>query len=213
MRRRVVFALGLLLYTFLLAVLLRFDMARMVQPVPLLSVLAGMVILTAFQYKKGITWGRVVLLARWNAFVAGLLTTLLQLLSLLTDGHAGMEALAGRLIPLVYGSLICLVIDLIQVPRGDETSASEQDDPFSAETAQPLLVQRGFSPRECHVALALLRGRTNKEIAAELYISEATVKKHIQNMYKKCGAADRQDFVTMYIRWAKADRQDAADRR
>jgi DNA-binding CsgD family transcriptional regulator len=205
MKRRIVFALGLLLYTLLLAVLLRFDIARMVQPVPLVSVFAGMVILTVFQYKKGIAWGQIVALARWNAFVAGLLTTLLQLLSLLADGHVGMESLAGRLIPLVYGSLISLVIDLIQGKREDEASAPEAD-LLSAETAQPLLVERGFSPRECHVAMALLKGRTNKEIAAELYISEATVKKHIQNMYKKCGAADRQDFVTMYLHWARTER-------
>ena len=151
MRRRIVFAIGLLLYTLLLAVLLRFDMARMVQPVPLVSVLAGMVILTVFQYRKGISWGQVVMLARWNAFVAGLLTTLLQLLSLLADGHAGMETLAGRLIPLVYGSLICLVIDLIRGQRGDEAPRARAGPVLGGSGPAAAGPARLFPRAKCHV--------------------------------------------------------------
>lgn len=39
----------------------------------------------------------------------------------------------------------------------------------------------------------------NKEIAAQLYISEATVKKHVQNIYQKFGATDRNSFQEIYI--------------
>ncbi len=207
MKKRLLCMLGLLAYIALLALLLRFDLGRMVQPMPLVSVLAGMAILTLSQYKKGMTWLKLLLHARWNAFVAGLLTSLLGLLSLLADGGAGMEALAERLIPLVYGSLFGLMLDLVLMPRESGKAggapAPAPQDLFAAETAQPVFANRGFSIRECHVALKLLEGRTNKEIAAQLYISEATVKKHIQNMFRKCGATDRQDFAAMYIRWAK----------
>ena len=201
---------GLLMYIALLALLLRLDIGRMVQLVPLVSVLAGMAILTLFQYKKGTDWLRMLTYARWNAFVAGLLTSLLQLLSVMTESGVNMETLAEKMIPVVYGSIFSLALDLVLMPR-EKTGASEPaaQDIFAADVAHPVFAARGFSARECHVALKLLEGRTNKEIAAQLYISEATVKKHIQNMFRKCGAADRQEFVAMYIRWVKGPGKDA----
>ncbi len=203
MKKRLFSVPGLLVYVILLAFMLRFDMRRMVQPVPLVSVLAGVVILTLFQYKKGTTWHKMLIQARWNAFVAGLLTTLLQLLPLLSDSGISMDALAVKSIPLVYGSLICLVIDVVLMPKEAAGTAPLPGtrDLFSAEIAHPVFIAHGFSARECHVALKLLEGTTNKEIAAQLFISEATVKKHIQNMFKKCGASDRQNFIAIYIRW------------
>ena len=208
MRRRLLFALGLLAYMGLLALLLRLDIGQMMQPVPLFSVLAGMVILTLFQYKKGTSWLRILAHARWNAFVAGLLTSLLQLLSVMSAGGLSVALLAERLIPVIYGSIFGLALDLVLMSREKDAAETVAQDVFTAEVAHPVFAARGFSARECHVALKLLEGRTNKEIASQLYISEATVKKHIQNMFRKCSAADRQEFVAMYIRWVKEHGED-----
>jgi len=38
-------------------------------------------------------------------------------------------------------------------------------------------------------------GRTNAEIAAELYISEVTVKSHINHLFAKIGARSRAEAV------------------
>lgn len=56
----------------------------------------------------------------------------------------------------------------------------------------------GLTDRECHVAAKLMESSTNKEIAAQLYISEATVKKHIQNIYQKFQSSDRDSFRKIF---------------
>lgn len=72
---------------------------------------------------------------------------------------------------------------------------------FDARTTIPVFREKGFSERESHVALKLLEGLPNIKIANQLYISESTMKKHIQNLFRKCGAANRHDFVSLYQSW------------
>lgn len=50
--------------------------------------------------------------------------------------------------------------------------------------------------RELEVLELIVRGRSNKEIGAELRISEATVKSHINNILSKLGVADRTQAAT-----------------
>jgi NarL family two-component system response regulator LiaR len=48
-----------------------------------------------------------------------------------------------------------------------------------------------LSPRELEVLAALARGRTNRQIAKALQISEETVKAHVSSILAKLGLADR----------------------
>jgi DNA-binding NarL/FixJ family response regulator len=48
-----------------------------------------------------------------------------------------------------------------------------------------------LSPRELEVLAALARGRTNRQIARALQISEETVKAHVSSILAKLGLADR----------------------
>src|SRR4051794_36515058 len=49
----------------------------------------------------------------------------------------------------------------------------------------------GLSPRELDVVRLIARGRTNAEIAAELFISVGTVKTHLGSVQGKLGARNR----------------------
>ncbi len=65
------------------------------------------------------------------------------------------------------------------------------------------LVERIGAPalteREIDVLRLMAHGRSNKEIGAELHISEGTVKFHVNNILGKLGVADRTQAVTSAI--------------
>ena len=55
----------------------------------------------------------------------------------------------------------------------------------------PAPVPGGLTPREAEVLRLLAGGRTNRDIAVELVISEHTVGRHLQNIYAKIGVSSR----------------------
>ena len=57
----------------------------------------------------------------------------------------------------------------------------------------------GLTSRELDVLALIVKGNSNKEIAAALTISEATVKTHINNILSKLGASDRTQAATMAL--------------
>lgn len=52
-----------------------------------------------------------------------------------------------------------------------------------------------LSDRELEVLSRLAKGMTNKDVARELFISQATVKSHVENILRKLGQADRAGAV------------------
>lgn len=67
-----------------------------------------------------------------------------------------------------------------------------------AERAAPAGIEQlglhGVTRRELEVVNLIVRGRTNKEIAKTMEISELTVKTHVQNILKKCGLRRRGEL-------------------
>jgi DNA-binding NarL/FixJ family response regulator len=53
----------------------------------------------------------------------------------------------------------------------------------------------GLSPRELDVVRAVARGRTNSEIAAELFVSLSTVKTHLTNVHTKLSTRNRVEIA------------------
>jgi len=58
----------------------------------------------------------------------------------------------------------------------------------------------GLTPREGEVLILIATGLTNQEIARKLFISEGTVKTHINNLFAKIGARDRAQAVAYAFR-------------
>jgi DNA-binding NarL/FixJ family response regulator len=63
----------------------------------------------------------------------------------------------------------------------------------------------GLTQREAQVLTLIAGGRSNAEIARELFISEATVKTHINNLFAKAGLRDRAQAVTYAYRKGLAE--------
>jgi len=54
-----------------------------------------------------------------------------------------------------------------------------------------------LTDRECEVLALLAQGKSNKEIAAELFITQRTVKFHVSSIMGKLGAGNRTEAVTL----------------
>jgi two-component system NarL family response regulator len=57
-----------------------------------------------------------------------------------------------------------------------------------------------LSPRELEVLDAVAAGKSNKEIGAQLFISEGTVKTHVESLLDKLGTATRTSAVKAAVR-------------
>jgi DNA-binding NarL/FixJ family response regulator len=91
---------------------------------------------------------------------------------------------------LLSPSMAARVIDEVRTPR----PAASADD----------LLDR-LTPREREVLAALAQGHTNREIAAELYVSEKTVKTHVSSVLAKLRVADRTQAALYAVRHGLAD--------
>ena len=80
--------------------------------------------------------------------------------------------------------------DGFTVRAGAELAATgEKTRQRSPETAQTL------TPQEAQVARLVTKGGTNREIAAELFVSPATVDYHLRKVYQKLGITSRTQLA------------------
>src|ERR1700693_1020836 len=56
-----------------------------------------------------------------------------------------------------------------------------------------------LTPRELEVLKRMAAGRANKEIASDLFVSESTIKTHINHIMAKLGCNDRTQTVTLAL--------------
>jgi DNA-binding CsgD family transcriptional regulator len=68
-----------------------------------------------------------------------------------------------------------------------------------------MAIQRALTPRQHVILRNVARGKTNKDIAAELGISEQGVKVHISRLLERYGAQNRVELVSLARAWPDAD--------
>ena len=83
------------------------------------------------------------------------------------------------------------LIDLAQDLDMDLTIDLQGQTPIVYTSARRSAAFATLSPRELAVAELVAAGRRNRQIAAELFISEATVKDHLHAVYTKTGLDGR----------------------
>lgn len=57
------------------------------------------------------------------------------------------------------------------------------------------MIRPNLTPRELDVLRLVSRGRTNKEMAAAMFVSEETIKTHMKGLFQKLGVHDRAEAV------------------
>lgn len=82
---------------------------------------------------------------------------------------------------------------VIKAARGQQTLAPEAAGALMNRLSRP---QEALSSREIEILKELESGATNRQLAATLFISEATVKTHLVHIYQKLGVDNRTAAIT-----------------
>lgn len=102
---------------------------------------------------------------------------------------------AGAKAYLLKGMTIEELLSTITAVHSGKTRIS----PAIAEKLAERMSSHALTARELGVLERIVAGRANKEIAADLDISEATVKSHINNLLSKLGVSDRTHAATVAL--------------
>lgn len=76
-------------------------------------------------------------------------------------------------------------------PQGIKLDTTRDSDPLDH-----LIATHDIQPREAEILRLMLDGKTNRQMAEELFISESTVKKHVNAIYRKLGVKNRLGLMT-----------------
>jgi DNA-binding NarL/FixJ family response regulator len=85
--------------------------------------------------------------------------------------------------------------ELLKTIRAVHSGKSRIPSPIAEKLADRVSGQQ-LTARELSVLERIVAGRANKEIAADLFISEATVKTHVNSLLGKLGVVDRTQAAT-----------------
>ena len=80
--------------------------------------------------------------------------------------------------------------------QGDENLKGTSPSSYLHDTSQ--LSKYPVTPREREIIELILHGETNRVIAEKLFISESTVKKHINNVFRKLGITNRWGLLKLF---------------
>ncbi len=178
----------------------------------IIIVVSTLLLMVIFDYKK-FSLEVNIKRNRANIFLVSMFLTFSELLSSLnyTLGQVEMGNIVNSFKPLVLGVYTYLVfINVAESFIGIELSETdaikiltkqeplENFEEVKKQKALELIKNLGLTRREKEIFDLLLVDMPNKEISEKLYIAEATVKKHVQNILKKADCGNRVEVIEKY---------------
>lgn len=110
--------------------------------------------------------------------------------------QAGREDIARAAVAAAAGQSVldpAVQARLVAAATGGHSSGRPTADEFRT---APKALPGGLSAREGEVMVLIAAGRSNREIATALFVSEATVKTHVNNIFSKIAVRDRAQAVS-----------------
>jgi DNA-binding CsgD family transcriptional regulator len=89
-----------------------------------------------------------------------------------------------------------LVIRLVVEQRSERYLLLLEEQTLSLSNSLELL---GLSQRETEVLFWIMQGKDNKAIAAQLSVSQSTVRKHLESIYRKLGVQSRTEAIAQAL--------------
>lgn len=105
---------------------------------------------------------------------------------------------------LVFG-FITLVMNSLHVVYANRFF-SEYQAQVTKKDIHHLMLEYGISKREQDIVKLICEGKTNKEIAAALFITANTVRDHSSNIYRKTGVKNRTQLANLFNSLAQPQR-------
>jgi DNA-binding CsgD family transcriptional regulator len=93
----------------------------------------------------------------------------------------------------VLGAAVPIVLAVLHKPNPRLEGRDDKQE--TGDARAPRRLEDPLSKRELEVLSLLASGRTNSEVARDLYVSVGTVKSHTGNIYRKLGAKNRAEAV------------------
>ncbi len=108
----------------------------------------------------------------------------------LVHGHFDAHELERTVLGVARGSFV------LSSPAATAMRAAWSEPPVESAPERP---DANLSPREVEVMELVAAGRTNSEIAQECFLSEKTVKNHINHIFAKLGVRTRAEAVSVWL--------------
>ena len=191
--------IAVFLYILIMSFFLDFQLGQLFDLKQLVLVILGMGILFLPGYRRGESGKHYVNQAgRCALFASYIQTFILLFMTLSTEMTRDtlFQEIAKNCRPILYGICLSVIFSNDSMKESKKT-AIENDAPKENLTATQVYEAYralGLTNREAELAVQIERGLSNGEIAAQLCISETTVKKHISNIFEKLGVNKREQI-------------------
>jgi len=128
--------------------------------------------------------------------------SILHLMSLDQVGPIVVLGLRSILYPLIIALFLTPFkgkIHMLLIAYAEENATKEDvlNEELLEQRVFYLFRSKGLTDRESEIARLISQELTNREIAGKLYISEATVKKHITHILEKLGLEGRDAIINL----------------